>query len=167
MVEPRHWPGIAGAFAAFALAIGYLSASPRYHHLPPDQAMIRLSVSQPGQPIGECRPLSEAELAARAPNMRKPEECPRERAPLSIRLLVDGAVVYQDTILPSGLRRDGSSAVYLRLPVAAGTHRIEAAVNDDATVYGYAYTRETTVSLDAGQMLTIDFDRGRGGVLFL
>ena len=167
MSEPRNWIGIAGTFAVFALGIGYLSASPRYQHLPPGQATIRLSVSQPGQQIGDCRPLSERELAARAPNMRKPEECPRERAPLSIRLVVDGAVVYQDTIPPSGLRRDGSSAVYLRLPVAAGPHRIEVAVNDDVTVSGYAFRREATVSLEPGQMLTIDFDRNRGGVLFL
>jgi hypothetical protein len=167
MSEARNWIGIAGAFAAFALVVGYFSASPRYRHLPPDQAMIRLSVSQPGQPMGECRTLSEAELAARAPNMRKPEECPRERAALSIRLAVDGAVIYQDTVPPSGLRRDGSSAVYLRLPVTAGPHRIEAAVNDEAKVSGYAFTREATVSLAPGQMLTIDFDRSRGGILFL
>jgi hypothetical protein len=167
MSERRNWIGIAGTFAAFALGIGYLSASPRYQHLPPEQATIRLSVSQPGQPIGDCRPLSDIELAARAPNMRKFEECPRERAPLSIRLVVDGTLVYQDTIPPSGLRRDGSSAVYLRFPVAAGPHRIEAAVNDDATVSGYHFTRAATVALDPGQMVTIDFDRNRGGVLFL
>jgi hypothetical protein len=167
MSEHRNWIGIGGTFAALALAIGYFSASPRYRHLAPDRAMIRLSVSQPGQSIGECRPLSEAELAARAPNMRKPEECPRERAPLSIRLVVDGTVIYESIIPPSGLRRDGSSAVYLRLPVAAGTHRIEAAVNDDARVSGYAFTREGMMTLEPGQMLTIDFDRSRGGVLFL
>jgi hypothetical protein len=167
MSEHRNWIGIVGTFAALALALGYFSASPRYRHLAPDQAMIRLSVSQPGQPIGECRPLSETELAARAPNMRKPEECPRERAPLSIRLVVDGAVIYEATIPPSGLRRDGSSAAYLRLPVAAGTHRIEAAVSDDATVSGHAFAREATMTLEPGQMLTIDFDRSRGGVLFL
>jgi hypothetical protein len=57
--------------------------------------------------------------------------------------------------------------VYLRLPVAAGPHRIEAAVNDDVTVSGYAFTREATVALEPGQMLTIDFDRNRGGILFL
>lgn len=167
MAEPRNWIGVVGAFAVAALCIGYFSASPRYLHLPPDQAMIRLSISQPGQPIGECRPLSDAELGARAPNMRKLEECPRERAPLAIRLAIDGAVVFQDTIAPSGLRRDGSSAVYLRLPVAAGAHQIEVAVNDEAAVSGHAFTRETSVSLAPGQMLTIDFDRNRGGVLFL
>lgn len=167
MAEPRNWIGVAGAFAVFALGVGYLSASPRYRHLPPDQAMIRLSVSQPGLPIGECRRLSEAELAARAPNMRKAEECPRERAPLSIRLVVDAAVIYEDTIRPSGWRRDGSSAVHLRLPIAAGTHCIEAAVNDDATISGFAFTRQAKVTLAPGQMLTIDFDRNRGGVLFL
>jgi hypothetical protein len=167
MSEHRNWIGIAGAFAAFALGIGYFSASPRYQHMAKDQALIRLSVSQPGQAIGECRPLSEAERAARAPNMRKSEECPRQRAPLSIRLVVDGAVIYQDTIPPSGLRRDGSSAAYLRRPVAAGAHRIEAAVSDDATASGYAFLREATVTLEPGQILTIDFDRNRGGILFL
>ena len=160
-------PTLFVAFAAFAIVVGYFSASPRYHHLAPDQAMIRLSISQPGQPVGNCRTLTEGEVAARAPNMRKSEECPRERSPLSIRLAVDGTVVYEDVIPPSGLRQDGSSAVYRRYPVTAGSHRIEAAVNDDARIPGYAFKRAATVVLEPGQLLTVDFDRERGGLVFL
>ncbi len=167
MAERRNWPGIAAAFAVFGIGIGYFSASPRYQHLAPGQATIRLSVSQPGQPVGECRALTPVELAARAPNMRKAEECPRERSAVSIRLVVDGSVVFEETIPPSGLRRDGSSVAYRRFPVAAGPHQIEAAANDDARTRGYPFTREEKVVLAPQQVLTVDFDRARGGLVFL
>jgi hypothetical protein len=167
MAEHRKWIGILVAFAAFGAAVGYFSASPRYRHLAPGQAMIRLSVSQPGQPVGDCRTLTGQELAARAPNMRKAEECPRERSPLSIRLTVDGTVLYDEAIAPTGLRRDGSSAVYRRFQVAAGSHRIEAALSDDARVAAYPFTRAATVTLEPGQVLTVDFDRAEGGIVFL
>ena len=167
MADRRNWSGIIAAFGVLGIGVGYFSASPRYQHLAPDHAVIRLSVSQTGQPVGECRALTPTELARRAPNMRKTEECPRERSPVSIRLVVDGAIVFEQVIPASGFRRDGPAGAYRRFPVAAGSHRIEAAVSDDARAEGYLFTRKENVVLAPQQVLTVDFDRARGGLVLL
>ena len=70
-----------GAFAAF---IGFFATSPRYQHLAPDQALVKLSLAHFGD--RECRKRTAEELKQLPPNMRAPMECPRERSPLTIEL---------------------------------------------------------------------------------
>ena len=83
--------------------IGYFSTSPAYHHLAPGQALIRLSISHAAQRKAECRERTPEELAKLSPNMRAPLDCPRERAPVTVELDLDGQRVVQAVALPSGL----------------------------------------------------------------
>ena len=53
------------AHPLFAAFIGVFSQWPPYHPLAPDQALVKLSFSRVGKPVGDCRKPSEAELAAR------------------------------------------------------------------------------------------------------
>jgi hypothetical protein len=53
-----------------------------YRHLASDQALIKLSFTRVGKPVGDCRKLSAEELAKLPPNMRAPTVCPRERSPV-------------------------------------------------------------------------------------
>ena len=48
--------------------------------------MVSLSFSRAGQRIRECRRLTQEELNRLPPNMRKPEDCPRERLPVRVLL---------------------------------------------------------------------------------
>jgi hypothetical protein len=150
-------------YVPFVAAIGYFSTSPAYVHLAPDQALIRLSVRHAGNRVRECRERTAEELAKLPPNMRAPLDCPRERAPVSIELEIDGELAYASVAQPSGLRRDLPSTVYWRHPVAAGTHRIRARLKD--TVSGdFGYAHEETVRLAPGRALVIDFSAERGFV---
>jgi hypothetical protein len=148
----------------FALIIGYFSNAPAYRHLPPDQALIKLSFSHEGKLVSACRQRTAEELAKLAPNMRAPMDCPRGRSPVSVEIDLDGVPAYRHVAKPSGLSRDGASTVYHRIPVQAGEHRLAIRLNDDASAAGFNYRREEIVTLKPGKVLVIDFNREAGGI---
>jgi len=158
------WVGQALLYALFALFIGVFSRWPTYHHLGPDQALIKLSFTHTGKPVGDCRPLSADELARLPPNMRAPLKCPRERSPVTVELDIDGVPVLRREAAPSGLSRDGASAVYQRLQVRAGEQRIAVRLNDDARHPGFAYQHVAKVQLAPAQILVIDFDAEKAAI---
>lgn len=151
-------------YALFAVVIGVFSRWPSYRPLAPDQAMIKLSFSHHGKPVSECRQASAAELAKLPPNMRAPVRCPRERSPVTVELDVDGVASYRHVAMPSGLSSDGASAVYHRLQLPAGSHRIAVRLNDDTRTPGFGHVREATIVLKPAQILVIDFDDEKGGI---
>lgn len=164
MTTATKWIGQALLYVAFALAIGVFSHWPAYTPLPPGQALVKVSFIHHGQRVAECRQLTPEELAKLPPNMRAPMQCGRERAPVTIELDIDGATVYRQVAPPSGLSHDGASAVYHRLQVAAGAHRIAVRLKDRAGPVPFTHTREATITLRPAQVLVIDFDAQRGGI---
>lgn len=158
------WAGQVALYALFALFIGVFSGWPTYRHLAADQSLVKLSFTHSAQRVSECRPVPATELAKLPPNMRAPMQCPRERAPVLVELDIDGATVVRHAAAPSGLSKDGTSAVYQRLPVAAGPHRIAVRLKDSPRATGFDYSREETVTLKPAQVLVIDFDAGKGGI---
>jgi hypothetical protein len=136
--------------------IGYFSTSPPYRIMNTDQALIRVSFSHAAQRMQECRQRSDEELAKRSPNMRLREDCPRERAPTHFQLEVDGTVVVDRVIAPSGLKKDGAATLYARLPVSAGKHTIVARLNDKPGD-GFSHSAETTADLEVKPALIADF----------
>ncbi len=152
----------AALYVPFMAAIGYFSTQPAYRHLPPDQAIIRLSLSHAAQRKAACHERTPAELAKLPPNMRAPLDCPRERAPITVELELDGVLVAQVEAAPTGLTRDGAATIYRRLPVAAGRHRIVARLRDGAGS-DFNYVREAELELRPGRVLVIDFHASGGG----
>ena len=158
------WIGQGLLYAAFALVIGVFSQWPSYQHLAPDKALVKLSFSHQGERLGECVEQTLEELAKLPPNMRAPMKCPRERSPVTVELDIDGAPALRRTAAPSGLSRDGASAVYQRLVVRAGEQRLSVRMNDDARHPGFAYQKDVSVRLAPAQILVIDFDAENGGI---
>ena len=161
---PAAWFGQVLLYALFALIIGVFSQWPPYRHLDPGQALIKVSFNHQGKPVSACRPATEQELAKLPPNMRAPLICPRERSPITVEMDLDGTAALRHVAMPSGLSRDGASAFYQRLPVAAGTHRLAIRIKHDAQSPGFDFERQATVTLRAAQVLVIDFDPGKGGI---
>jgi ferredoxin len=145
-------------YGLLALATGWLSNSPTYVQLRPGQAMIALSFSHAGQRVSECHLLSQEELNKLAPNMRAPMNCPRERHPVQLEFRVDGQLVYQDTLAPSGLWDDGESSVYKRLVVKSGNRQLFIGMRDSGTSEGFDFRREAYVDLAEHQSLLVEFD---------
>jgi hypothetical protein len=151
-------------YGAFAASLGYLSTSPAFEPLPPGHALIRLSLNHAGQRKVACRTRSAEELAKLAPNMRSAEDCPRERAPVRVKVDLDGVAMAEIVAVPAGLSRDGASVAYRRIPVAAGTHRLKVSLADDAAGT-FDRVREEEVRLEPGRVLVIDFEPGQGGIV--
>lgn len=163
---PAAWLAQAVLYGLFAVAIGVFSQWPPYRHLQPGQALIKLSFTHAGKPVSDCRALTAAELAKLPPNMRAPTKCPRERSPVTVAVDIGGATVLERSAAPSGLSKDGASAVYERLVVPAGEQRIAVRLSDDVRRRDAGYRREITVTLVPGQILVVDFNAEKGGITF-
>lgn len=157
--------GQALGYAAFIGLVGYFSNSPAYTHLAADHALVKLSFSHKGQRIVECRQRSAEELAKLAPNMRVAMDCPRERSPITVELELDGKLVHQQTLKPTGLTSDGVSYLYKRFPVVAGEHHLAMRLRDSVHIEGFNYERVADVDIAPGQVLIIDFNPEQGGFI--
>jgi hypothetical protein len=153
------------AYAAVAAFIGYFSSAPAYRLLPPDTAVLKLSLIHAGEHKHACRERTPEELAKLAPNMRAALDCPRERSDVKVEVEMDGRVLYSISARPSGLRHDLPSSIYRRLDVPAGRHVFRARLADTADG---AFRRESqaTVDLAPGRVLVIDYVASRGGFEF-
>jgi hypothetical protein len=163
-IGPLGWLGQLLLYGVFAVVVGVFSRWPDYQHLASDQALLKLSFNHQGKPVSDCRRPSAEELAKLPPNMRAPLICPRERSPITVELDVDGTPVLRHVARPSGLSRDGASAVYHRMQLPAGTHHLAVRLKDDVRASGFGFTREATVTLKPAQILVIDFDPEKGGI---
>ena len=159
--------GQAIAYSLFAIAVGYLATRPAYTYLEPGKAVIKLSFSHAGAHIEECRRLSQEELDQVAPNMRRPTQCPRERVPLLVEVILDGELVYSEALSPSGLAGDGASTAYKKFPVATGAHQLVARLRDSRRTDGFDYEQSASILLKPQQNFVIDFRPELGGFLFL
>jgi hypothetical protein len=155
--------GQAAVLALFAAFLGYFATGPAYTAFPSDRALIKLSFSHGGGPITECRRLTSAELAKLPPNMRRPTQCPRERVPLVIELLLDNEVLVRGARPPTGLSGDGPSRVYERFVVAPGPHRLVVRLRDTARGDGFDHEYAADISLRPQQSMAIDFRPETGG----
>jgi len=161
-----RWPLRALAYGLFAVAASAFSAWPLFNLIDPGQAVISLTFSHAGKRVGECRRLTQADLDKLPPNMRKPMDCPRERTPLKVVFRVDGAVLYQAVVPPSGIWSDGESTVYARFPVRAGEHRMFIGMNDSGRTAGFDFQLETSMKLVPEQHVVVEFDSERQSFVF-
>lgn len=167
MAEVARVLGQLLGYALFgALLVGF-SQGPAYVHLDPGLALVKLSFEHAGARVRECKRLTPEEIAKLAPNMRRALDCPRERVPLAVEFVVDGAMVYRETVPPSGLAGDGPSTVYARFPIAAGRHRLTARLRDSRRTEGFDYETSEVVALEPQRVLVVGFDRTAGRFTFL
>jgi ferredoxin len=173
-VRLRWWParntaiGIQiAAFALFAASLAWLSFDPPYRPLGAGEALVRVIVVHAGERLHPCRRRSAEELAARAPNMRAPEDCPRGRHGVPVSIALGERTLVDEVLAPAGVARDGTAQLYRRFAVPAGRHALRVRVSDALRPGARAWERAQEVELAPGQVLTIDFRPEQGGILFL
>ena len=165
-LKPLALIGQALAYAAFFGVIGYLATAPAYQPFDAALAQIKISFHHTGAPKVECRRLTPEEIAKVAPNMRQTLDCARERVPVVIEVELDGEPLYAAALSPSGLWKDGPSAVYRVFAVTPGRHELTARLRDSRRSEGFDYERRETVEIAARQNFVVEFRADKGGFLF-
>lgn len=165
MIRLLKWGGQIVVYAGMALWLGYFANTPVYTHLDPDLALIKLSVIHGAQRKGECRKRTKEELENLNPNMRKPYDCPRERLPIHIELLLDGELIYDEILQPAGLSKGSQTRAYRRLPAAPGEHDLFVRMVDSARTEGYDYSKAARINLTSGEIFVVDFRAETGGFI--
>ena len=150
--------GQAIAYSVFIAVLGTFSVWPGYRLLDEQEAIVSLTFSHAAERVGECRRLTQEELNALPPNMRKPDDCPRERHPIYVELRIDEMLVYSETALPSGLWSDGKANIYRRINVDAGEHRLFVGMNQSGSDTGFDFEFHQDVSILPEHNLVITFD---------
>jgi hypothetical protein len=152
-------------YSLFMALIGYFASAPSVRILAEDEAVITIAFAHAGQLREPCRRLSQQELNELAPNMRKLEDCPRERSPVRIEVRLDGEPFYRASLPPPGLFGDGGVDVFHSAKVPAGTHQLSLKMNDSVRIEGFNYSLERAVRVDPAQILLVSFQLERGFVL--
>ncbi|GAB0057393.1 hypothetical protein SIID45300_01720 [Candidatus Magnetaquicoccaceae bacterium FCR-1] len=147
------------AYACFFGVIFVLSTSPAYEYLKPGQAEVKLAFKHTSQREEPCQEITPEELQKLPPNMRKPKNCPRKRAPIYIELLLDDNFLATRTFIPPGVSQDMSTFVYAKFSLPAGEHKLTVRMRDSArTDNGFDFIEETRRDWRPGQGIRIEFD---------
>lgn len=162
MPDILRYPLQAVNYSVFMLLVWYFSAAPPYMQLTPEQAVVTVAFAHAGERREDCRRLTGEELARLPPNMRAPMDCPRERSPITVELLLDGKPLIREVADPPGLYNDLGIDIYRSAKVPAGEHTLTVRMNDNVRVEGPTYTYEETVSLEPAQLLVVNFNSETG-----
>lgn len=152
-------------YTLFMAIVWYFATSPSIKLIGDDEARITIAFAHAGQLREPCRRLSQEELNQLAPNMRKLEDCPRERSPVTIEAELDGQPLYSASLPPPGLFGDGGVDVFHSAKIPAGRHTLSLRMNDSVRIEGFNQTLEQEVIIDPAQILLIGFVPDRGFVL--
>jgi len=160
---------LAGQFVvivALFAGVSIFADWPVYRQTPRGTAVVMLTFVHSAARAAECRRRSAQEIAKLPPNMRRVEDCARERRPLYIELDLDGRQVYRASLQPTGLSRDGPSKVYERFVLPVGAHEIAVRMRDSARTDGFDHEKSSRIALVEDQLLVIDFRSEGGGFVF-
>jgi hypothetical protein len=153
---------VGGSLLALCLALVVFAFSNLPYNTPlsPEPELV-VSFSHGGAVL-ESAKLSEEELAKRLPHMRAQVNVSRERAPVRLRIEVDGKVVFDESFQPRGLSKDGPSIALARLPVSEGQHSVRVGIADTAEREKWTQQWAETVTFESNRSRVILFDTKAG-----
>ena len=144
-------------YTVFMGLIWYFASAPSFQVLEDNQSVITMAFSHTGKLREPCRSLSQEELNKLPPNMRKLDDCPRERSPVLIEMKLDGEVLYDVELAPQGLFGDGGVNVYFSKKIPAGDHLFEIKMDDSVRIDGFEHHFEKVIRIEASRILLVEF----------
>jgi ferredoxin/coenzyme F420-reducing hydrogenase delta subunit len=97
-----------------------------------------------------------------APHMRGAQTSLAKRAPVAMRVFIDGKEVLNQSYAPSGLSDSGPSSAIERIGVAKGEHVVRIELNDTGVDGNWTLHDSRVVNFADGQRRVIRFETGRG-----
>lgn len=158
----RRWAGALLAAALLGAATWALSVAP--YSAPRSTApTLVVSFKHPGQVSEVTRQLTEEEIARLLPHMRrKTVTTERRRAPVRLRVSIDGAVVLTRRFEPAGVWGDGNSVAVEELEVAPGARIVRVELGDSLDPEEWNHAAESALTFADGERRVILFDRVSG-----
>lgn len=135
---------------------------------------LRISWRAPGRTAEVCRPFNETELGNLPAHMQGQRGlCRTTHIPHRLRLMLNGKMVLDRQVEPTGARGDRPLFVYHEIPLAAGSHELEVRFEatdlpENARESGnlQPWVLQETVTIQPGRMLLVTA-RPRGGLTVL
>ncbi|MCP4491385.1 MAG: hypothetical protein GY820_29330 [Gammaproteobacteria bacterium] len=152
-------------YSVFMGLIWYFASAPSIRVIEEDEAMLTMAFGHAGELREPCRKLSQEELNKLAPNMRKLDDCPRERSPVVIKMFFDDEPMYIVQLDPPGIYGDGGVDVYYSQTIKSGTHRLAIRMDDSVRGPGFEHLLEQTVDVVPAQILLVGFNSSSGFVV--
>ncbi|MBI4817912.1 MAG: hydrogenase iron-sulfur subunit [Deltaproteobacteria bacterium] len=123
-----------------------------------EHGLLVVSFKHAGRAEESCRKLTADELAKLPIHMRKAEVCDRSRAPVRLRVHVDGVATLEESYSPNGLFGDGASVALERISISPGEHLIGIEVADsvDATAWEHREERRMEFSTEVSRVVLFD-----------
>lgn len=165
--RPRRVPWLIAALGVLFLGSAAIVAGTRLPYSPAAARVATLIVSlrQAGQVVERCRDLSPEELAALPAHMRQPRRCTRGRAPIRVRVEIDGQVVLSKAFPAAGVWSDGKSFAVDSVDVPPGERQVSVAIADgalveddlaDETAWRFGDSRRLTFRLGENRVVRIE-----------
>ena len=152
-------------YSIFMGLVWYFASAPAVRLIGENESKITIAFAHAGQLREPCRMLSQEELNELAPNMRKLDDCPRERSPVLIEAELDGKTIYNVSLPPPGLFGDGGVDVFYSAKIPSGQHHLRLKMNDSVRIEGFNHQFEQTVNIEPAQILLVSFESKYGFVL--
>ncbi len=152
-------------YTVFMALIWYFSSSPAVRLIGENESLLTIAFAHAGELREPCHKLTYEELMKLPPNMRKPEDCPRERSPIIVEAKLDGELVYSQTMQPPGLFKDGSVDIYFSKKIPAGKHRFEIKMDDSVRKPGFDYVFEQAIDIQPTHIMLVEFNSLQGFIL--
>lgn len=147
------------AVSAACATLTWLPSDLPYATAASEDPELVVSFKHPGVKSETCRKLSAEELADKPVHLRQETVCERSRAPVRLRVTIDGKPRMERSYTPSGLFEDGNSIAVERLSLSPGRHLISLDIADShEEVWNYHDEREVT--FEAHRREVVLFDRG-------
>lgn len=152
-------------YTVFMALIWYFASAPSVRLIADDEAMLTIAFAHAGALREPCRMLSQEELNKLPANMRKIDDCPRERSPVTIEAMLDGEVIYRGVLQPPGLFGDGGVDMFYSAKIPAGTHDLSLRMNDSVRIEGFNHSFDQQVNIEPAQILLVGFQKKYGFVI--
>ena len=144
-------------YAIFMLLIWYFATGPSLRIIEDDESMLTIAFAHAGELLKPCRRLSQEELQKLPPNMRKLDDCPRERSPVILEAALDGKQIYRKVMLPPGIFGDGGVDVFFSGKVPAGKHHLSIKMDDSVRKEGFDHVFEKEIDIEPTKILLVEF----------
>ncbi len=154
-----------GVFLATVLGAVTWFGSEAPYAVPAGKPELLVSFHHGGERLPADRAVAEEQQSGRAVHMRAGPEVAGPRAPVRLRLTVDGEVLLDREFEPRGLRHDGPSTALERLTLNPGERIIHARLNDSPEEGVWTHEWRETLTIDSRDRRVLLFQGDSGFTL--